>query len=284
MANRNSITKAIVARSPSSASSGGTTAPKPSQAIGSGKALRTLPSGLVKPKGFSSEWNLAKASGPNPQAAPTPAATPAATSTPATLWSSKYEQSVGEANKKYLNTLNNLDLTEQSEKQEYGLDPGFNDYKANPYSRAAALEQSFETANRGTTNAAGLQLYSGSTSNKLGANRTTRDGNFNNLQSEYQNALNTVSQSRAKAKEEQAETDQEAYWNSVREAEEHEPVAEAARNGTQAVVAEAVTPMALARRSRRRTTHERRQRRTLSRTTVRPSNAKPQHSQAERQS
>ncbi|MBS1893662.1 MAG: hypothetical protein JST59_20370, partial [Actinobacteria bacterium] len=103
-----------------------------------------------------------------------------------------------------------------------------NDYKSNPYSRASALEKSYETANRGTNNSAGLQLYAGSTSNRLGQNRATRDLNWNNLNSEYQTALGGISAERVKAKEAQREADQEAYWNRIREAEETEPSAEAA--------------------------------------------------------
>ncbi|MGH2939564.1 MAG: hypothetical protein ACRDPE_15760 [Solirubrobacterales bacterium] len=234
MANNNrrqAIAKAIIARSPSSARNGGTTAPRAaakSQTTGlSPNRAVSAPAGLVKPKNFNNEWSVFKASSPAPSPAPAaPASSPAPES--AMPWSSKYDQTVDEARKKYLNTINDINLNEQTSKQEYGLDSGFNDYKANPYSRAALLEKSYETANRGTTNSAGIQLYSGSTSNRLGANRSTRDLNYNNLRGEYQNTLNELNAGRTRAAEAEHETEQEAYWNRIREAEEHEPVAEAA--------------------------------------------------------
>lgn len=219
---RQAIAKAIIARSPSSAANGGTTAPKDAaNRIGPGRPVAGP--GAQQPKGV-----YAPQKPKTPKPPPPSTAGPAAPAETAMPWNSKYEQTVGEANRKYLNTISNLDLSEQATKQEYGLDSGFNDYKSNPYSRASALEKSYETANRGTTNSAGLQLYAGSTSNRLGQNRATRDLNWNNLNSEYQTALGGITAERVKAKEAQREADQEAYWNRVREAEETEPSAEAA--------------------------------------------------------
>jgi hypothetical protein len=138
---------------------------------------------------------------------------------------------VAGARKSYLDASGNFDLNEQAAKQDFGLDPGFNDYKSNPNSRAAFLEQSFQTANRGTTNSAGLQLYSGSTSNRLGVNRATNSANRDQLAKAYQDALGEISAGRTKAAEERAEKEQEAAWERIAAAEGSEPEAEAAPAG-----------------------------------------------------
>lgn len=156
----------------------------------------------------------------------------AAPSGPApTPWNSKAEQIVAGARRNYLNAQGNFDLAESEAKQDYGLDPGFNDYKANPYSRAALLEQSYQNANRGTLNSAGLQLYSGSTSNALSGNRSTFDFNKNALANSYREALGEITQGRTKAAEEKAEAEQQAEWDRISAAEAVEPDPETAPSG-----------------------------------------------------
>lgn len=136
-----------------------------------------------------------------------------------TPWSSKAQQIVAGAQRKYLNEIANFDLAEQTAKQDFGLDPGFNDYKANPYSRAALLEQSYLNQNRGTVNSAGLQLYAGSTSNALGSNRRVYGENRDYLQKAYSGALGEISAGRAQAAQEQAEAQQQAEWEAIAAAE-----------------------------------------------------------------
>ena len=145
---------------------------------------------------------------------------PASPAGPApTPWSSKAQQIVAGAQKSYLNSTANFDLAEQQAKQDYGLDPGFNDYKSNPYSRAALLQQNYLDANRGTMNSAGLQLYSGSTSNRLGANRSGYDQNRDALTKTYRDALGEISAKRTEAAEAKAEKEQEAEWGAIEAAE-----------------------------------------------------------------
>lgn len=163
---------------------------------------------------------------------PSSPAAPGATAAPAvrtpTPWDSRYEQTVSGARKSYLDAGANFDLSEQAAKQDFGLDAGFNDYKSNPNSRAALLEQSFQQANRGTMNSAGLQLYSGSTSNRLGSNRATYGTNRDELASAYRDALGEISTGRTEATQRKADEEQTAYWDRIAAAEGSEPEADAA--------------------------------------------------------
>lgn len=176
-----------------------------------------------------------------------------APNTPApTPWNTKAEQIVAGARRKYLTEGANFDLAEQQAKQEFGLEgpseaagakkrremgmgwqggPAFNDYKANPFSRAALLEESYRNANRGTVNAAGMQLYAGSTSNALGSNRRVYDQSRDELAKAYQEALGEISAGRAKAAEERAEREREAEWERISAAEGAELDPEAAPSG-----------------------------------------------------
>lgn len=204
--------------------SGGTTAPR-SAAKGSQWGLNraTLPHGAghsKKPPGHRGPTG-----GGGGPAAPTPS------SYKPTPWNSQAEQIVAGARRDYLGAQTNFDVAEREAKQDYGLDPGFNDYKANPYSRAAALEAAYQNANRGTTNSAGLQLYSGSTSNNLAGNRSTRDLNYNNLSNAYREALGEITHGRTEAAERKAEEEREAEWKRIEAAEAQEPEAESSPAG-----------------------------------------------------
>jgi hypothetical protein len=115
-------------------------------------------------------------------------------------WDTRYEEEVGGARKKYLDTTTNLDYAQTGIEQDYGLAPAYNDYQSNPYSRAALLESQYQKANRGTLNSAGYQLYSGSAGNHLAANRSGYDINRDQLEKTYQAALaeNTAKRTEAK--------------------------------------------------------------------------------------
>lgn len=210
MANRRQIvSQAVKAHSPRTAN-GGVTAPKnapknPGPALG-GK--RRVPGGI--------RGGTMPLAGPNPSAtgaAPPPTAAP-------TPWSARYEQRVGNAQKTYLDATANYDLAEQTAKQDYGIDPGFNDHQSNPNSRAAALEQAYLRNNQGTMNSAGLQLYSGSTSNRLASNRSNYGVNRDQLMKSYRDALNEISQGRTDAAQAKSDEGIDAYWDSVSEAED----------------------------------------------------------------
>lgn len=213
------VAHAVKARRP--ALSGGTTAPRsaaggPRTGLGQARPAPRPKLGLGQNRPAAAPI----ASGPGASPAPAgPAPTP---------WDSRYEQTVSGANRSYLNANVNFDLAEQGAKQDFGLDPGFNDYQSNPYSRAALLQQSYLNANRGTMNSAGLQLYSGSTSNRLSANRSANAQGRDQLAKAYRDALGEISTGRAKAAEAKAEATQQAYWDRIEAAEGSEPEAAAA--------------------------------------------------------
>lgn len=212
---RQIVAQAVAARRPAGLS-GGTTAPRGRQGIGPNQpATSGIGIGPGRPAPGSKVGLGQGEALPGGLAAP-----PKAPATPApTPWNSKYEQTVSGARRKYLNAEGNLDLSETQAKQEFGLDPGFNDYQSNPNSRAALLEQTYLNHNRGIMNSAGLQLYSGSTSNRLGNNRTAYGANRDQLAATYRDALGEIGANRTRAAEEKAETEQGAEWDRIGEAE-----------------------------------------------------------------
>jgi len=212
------VAQAIQARRPA-ATSGGTTAPRGRQGIGPNQPARLgIGIGPGRPArgpkvGIGQGEALPGGGGGAPSGTPggiAPAPTP---------WNSRYEQTVSGARRKYLNAEGNLDLSEAQAKQEFGLDPGFNDYQSNPNSRAALLEQTYLNHNRGIMNSAGLQLYSGSTSNRLGNNRSAYGANRDQLASTYRDALGEIGAKRTQAAEEKAEAEQGAEWDRIGDAE-----------------------------------------------------------------
>jgi len=211
---------------PKVASNGGVTAP----ASGAGLyAARSVGGRGAAPKGWdpkgevkNTEYaknlrrtaNAAGAGGSAGSQAPTPMP-----------WDSAYEASVSGARTKFANSQIGIAANRLSLQQEYGLDPGFNDYQTNPWSRAALLEQSFQRSNRGslTSMAAAGHLYSGSLQNQLGYNRTNRDREDNNLRGEYLAKLGELQAKERAAEDELHGGEAEASWRRV-EAAEKEPL------------------------------------------------------------
>lgn len=222
LSRRQIVSRATVARTP--ARSGGTMAPRsaaggPRVGLGQRRLPTRQKAGIGKAKALGGGTGDGGAVGAGSSTPYTPPPTP---------WNSAAESIVAGARRNYLSSQANFDLAEQEAKADYGLDQGFNDYKTNPYSRAALLEQSYQNANKGTMNSAGLQLYSGSTSNALGENRSTRDLNYNNLSNAYREALGEITRGRTEAAERRAEEEREAEWKRIEAAEASEPDAEAA--------------------------------------------------------
>lgn len=134
-------------------------------------------------------------------------------------WDTRYEEEIGGARKRYLDTVNNLDSAQVGVEQDYGLSPAHNDYQSNPYSRAALLESEYQRANRGTLNSAGYQLYSGAAGNHLAANRSSYDINRDQLEKAYNAALAEGTAKRTEAKEREAEEEREAAFGRNERAE-----------------------------------------------------------------
>lgn len=209
------VNRAMQARRPTR--SGGTSAPR-SAAGGPRIGLRQNRPARQRRAGIGPGRAVAgPGAGPGPGGPLGAQAAPAGP--PPTPWNSKAEQIVSGARKSYLNASADFDLAERGAKQDFGLDPGFNDYKSNPYSRAALLEQSYQAANRGTMNSAGYQLYSGSTSNALYGNRARADENRDALAKAYRDALGEIKTARTQAAEEKAEREAEAEWERISAAE-----------------------------------------------------------------
>jgi len=224
---RQIVANAVQARRP--VRTGGTQAPR---AAARGPRAGVGPGRPARPR-YHTGLGPGRAAGSSPGPGGSAGAVAPGASGPApTPWNTKAEQIVAGARRSYLNELGNYDLAEQTAKQEFGLDPGFNDYKSNPYSRAALLEQSYQNANRGTINSAGLQLYSGSTSNALAGNRSVYGQSRDELEKAYRDALGEISAGRAKAAQEKAEREQEAEWERIAAAEAAPLEPEAAPGGS----------------------------------------------------
>jgi hypothetical protein len=129
-------------------------------------------------------------------------------------WDAQYNLSAGGAEKAYGDKLAYLGSQRTVAKQNYGIDPGFNDYATNPYSRAALLRKSYDTAARGsnTSYAARGQLYAGSLANAQGANRSNYDLGYDSLNKEYVSSLGELDQQEAEAKEAKENAILEAGW------------------------------------------------------------------------
>jgi hypothetical protein len=140
-------------------------------------------------------------------------------------WDSAYEASASAARAKYQNALAALGYNRTSLQQDYGLDAGFNDYKANPYSRAAELQNSYERANRASQTSMGAagHLYSGSTQNQLTYNAVSKDRGYNDLRTAYQNALQEIRNKELGAGDEMNEALANAMWQRV-EAAQSQPL------------------------------------------------------------
>lgn len=162
---------------------------------------------------------------PSRSVAPSPSAPPLSPQPAYTPWNSAYETSVAGARAKYNNALAALGYNRQALQQDYGIEAGFNDYKSNPYSRAAELQRSYERANRGSQTSLGSSghLYSGAMQNQLGYNRSARDQGSHELQSSYLNALQEIRNKELGAGDELNEAIGNAAWRRV-ESAEREPL------------------------------------------------------------
>jgi len=230
----------VVATKPRAAN-GGITAPKsaakgPTTGIGGNKAINPNHPNYVPrrlPNAIGNNQPARTPGTPGPAAATTSA--PAAAPYSAAPWDSAEQLSDAGADAKYNNALLNLGYKKTAYGQEYGLDPGYNDYKANPYSRAALLEQTYQRANRASGNslAAGGQLYSGASQNAETYNREHNSQERNALEGSYRKALQGIVEEEAGAKATREEEKAAAKWKAIEAASnaELEPDASPAEGG-----------------------------------------------------
>lgn len=80
-------------------------------------------------------------------------------------WDNIAEGQVATAQKTAADTRTQIAANRALGLREFGLDPGYNDPKANPYSQAAILQHNHESNARGINVTAGQALYSGQTGN-----------------------------------------------------------------------------------------------------------------------
>jgi len=100
------------------------------------------------------------------------------------------------------------------------LEPGFNDYNANPYSRASLLEKSYQRANRaaGTSLASAGQLYSGSSQNAETYNREHSAQERSSLEGLYRQALQQNMDEGTAAFNQRQDEVNAALWKSIENA------------------------------------------------------------------
>jgi hypothetical protein len=213
------IARAVKPQPRAARGNGGTAAPRGSVGVGASRPLGAR-SPQWSPKGELQNTEYAKSL--KQKAAPA-ASTPAAPA--GAPWDSAYEASLAAAKAKYGNALTGIGAARLRTEQEYGLDPGFNGFASNPYSRAAELEQSFQRNNRASQTSLGGagHLYSGSLQNQLGYNRTGHDREENSLKMAYQAALQELMAKELAAGDELKGAEAEAAWKKV-EAAEKEPL------------------------------------------------------------
>jgi len=190
---------------------GGTAAPR-GVAVGPARSFGGGPQ-RFKPKGQSPNTEYLKSQRQG-GGAPTPGSTPASTPLP---WDGAYEGAAGNANLRYQNSLTALGAQRSALQQDYGLDPGFNDLKANPYSRAAALEQAYRRNQRGsgTSLAAAGQLYSGASQNAETYNREHNAQDRDALEKVYRAALQDLTNQEVEAGDRRNAELSEAGWRRV---------------------------------------------------------------------
>jgi hypothetical protein len=96
-------------------------------------------------------------------------------------WDSVAEGQVANAGSQYKATSEQIAANKDIGLREFGLDPGYNDWKNNPYSQAAILQHNHEGNEAGIKVTAGQALYSGQTGNAQGIEAGRRNRGFNDL-------------------------------------------------------------------------------------------------------
>ena len=107
--------------------------------------------------------------------------------------------------------------------QEFGLEGSWADYASNPYSRAALLQRSYDSARRGTTNSAGHNLYAGSFLSAQSQNTHQFDLGRDELQKGYAQSQAEYVANRQRAEDEYNESIAQAGWDRVNAGLQAEP-------------------------------------------------------------
>ena len=142
-------------------------------------------------------------------------AAPGAPQKPAMPWDLAAANQEAGAQKQLANTTTGLDANWLRTQQAFGLEGQWADAASNPYSRASALQRSFDSARRGVTNSAGQGLYSGSFINAQNENTHQFNLGRDQLQKEYDQANAEYVGGKQNANDEYLEAINNAMWQRV---------------------------------------------------------------------
>jgi hypothetical protein len=205
--NRAVIRQAIASAKPVGAASGIAQAKPVSGGIGVGKNKALGGGGLG-------------VGGAKPVAA---APTPASAAPAAPPWDATAQAEEAAAQRAYEDSVGSISSQRDFRERYFGLGDGYNDPTANPYSQAALLQDQHEIGERGTMNAAGLQLYAGSTVNRLAGNDSAYAKNLYNLKLQQEEEQARWAQEEQAAQHARESAREEASAGAIQRAAEAEP-------------------------------------------------------------
>lgn len=130
-------------------------------------------------------------------------------------WDVAAANSEAAAGKRLQNSLTGLDSGWLRTQQDYGLEGQWGDYASNPYSRASLLQRSYDNTRRGSTNAAGHNLYAGSYVNAQNQNTHGFNLGRDELQKAYAEQNASYVSARQQAQDEYNEAIAQAAWERV---------------------------------------------------------------------
>lgn len=154
-----------------------------------------------------------------PGSAPAPGTPPASAAMP---WDAAAANDENSAQRLYEEKETGLGAGWYQTQQEFGLDPGFNDFSTNPYSKAAQLQRSYDQAKLSSVNsfAARGHLYSGALVGREEGNERNLNEGTNSLRNAYSQAQAQKVASELSAEEARNNTDNEAEWKAIQAANE----------------------------------------------------------------
>jgi len=137
-------------------------------------------------------------------------------------WDVTYANTVNAANTRFANQQLDYAARKVLAEQDFGMG-AYADAATNPYSRAALLRASYNTAVRGTRNSAGQQLYSGSYELGQRGNEADYAKSYDQLTREYLGTRADLDRQEREDREAREEKKAEAGWDRLQRASEEEP-------------------------------------------------------------
>lgn len=137
-------------------------------------------------------------------------------------WDSAAEGKTANASLQFKGTAEQIAANKDIGLREFGLDPGYNDWKNNPYSQAAILQHNHESNEAGLKVTAGQALYSGQTGNAQGIEAGRRNQAFVGLGNEEARAKSRWTGEEQEAAARLRQEQQEAQEDAIKRALEAE--------------------------------------------------------------